>query len=120
MRRSKSSKHWLKEHEEDQWVKRAREEGYRSRASYKLLEIQKSDKLFKPGMTVVDLGAAPGGWSQVASKLVGRKGKVIASDILFMEDIPEVCFIRVISQKRPACRPYCKKLGEIQPLKKVL
>ena len=94
MTRSKSSKHWLKEHEEDSWVKRARVEGYRSRASYKLLEIQKSDKLIKPGMTVVDLGAAPGGWSQVASKLAGYKGKVIASDILPMEDIPEVCFIQ--------------------------
>ena len=89
MTKSKSSKHWLKEHE-----KRAREEGYRSRASYKLLEIQKSDQLIKPGMTVVDLGAAPGGWSQVASKLVGKKGKVIASDILTMEGIPDVCFIQ--------------------------
>ena len=94
MTKSKSSKHWLKEHEEDRWVKRAREEGYRSRASYKLLEIQKSDQLIKPGMTVVDLGAAPGGWSQVASKLVGKKGKVIASDILTMEGIPDVCFIQ--------------------------
>ena len=94
MTKSKSSKHWLKEHAEDRWVKRAREEGYRSRASYKLLEIQKSDQLIKPGMTVVDLGAAPGGWSQVASKLVGKKGKVIASDILTMEGIPDVCFIQ--------------------------
>jgi 23S rRNA (uridine2552-2'-O)-methyltransferase len=94
MTKSKSSRHWLKEHEDDRWVKRAREEGYRSRASYKLLEIQKSDQLIKPGMTVVDLGAAPGGWSQVASKLVGKKGKVIASDILGMEGIPNVFFIQ--------------------------
>ena len=95
MTKSKSSRHWLKEHEDDRWVKRAREEGYRSRASYKLLEIQESDHLIKPGMTVVDLGAAPGGWSQVASKLVGKKGKVIASDILGMERIPNVFFIQL-------------------------
>lgn len=94
MSKSKSSKGWLKEHEEDAWVKRAREDGYRSRASYKLLEIQSSDKLIKPGMTVVDLGAAPGGWSQVAAKLVGKKGLVIASDILAMDEIPDVCFIQ--------------------------
>jgi len=92
--KSKSSKNWLKEHEDDLWVKRAREEGYRSRASFKLLEIQDSDKLIKPGMTVVDLGSAPGGWSQVAIKLVARKGKVIASDILPMEAIPGVDFIQ--------------------------
>jgi len=94
MSKSKSSKNWLKEHEEDAWVKRAREDGYRSRASYKLLEIQNSDKLIKPGMTVVDLGAAPGGWSQVAAKLVGKKGLVIASDILAMDAIPDVSFIQ--------------------------
>jgi len=94
MSKSKSSKNWLKEHEDDAWVQRSRMDGYRSRASYKLLEIQRSDKLIKPGMTVVDLGSAPGGWSQVAVKLVGRKGKVIASDILEMEPVPGVAFVQ--------------------------
>jgi 23S rRNA (uridine2552-2'-O)-methyltransferase len=93
MAKSNSSKHWLKEHFDDVWVKRSREDGYRSRASYKLLEIHEKDKLLKPGMTVVDLGAAPGGWSQVAARLVGKNGMVIASDILDMEPIPDVHFI---------------------------
>ena len=94
MAKSKSSKNWLKEHEDDLWVKRARDEGYRSRASFKLLEIQKSDNLIKPGMTVVDLGSAPGGWSQIAVRLVGKKGKVIASDILPMDGISGVNFVQ--------------------------
>ena len=71
MSRSKSSKQWLKEHFDDVYVKRSQEEGYRSRASYKLLEMQEKDEFIKPGMAVVDLGAAPGGWSQVIAKLVG-------------------------------------------------
>ena len=71
MARSKSSKQWLKEHFEDDYVRQSKELGLRSRASFKLLEIQEKDKLFKAGMTVVDLGAAPGGWSQVAAKFVG-------------------------------------------------
>ena len=94
MSKSKSSKNWLKEHEDDAWVKRSRAEGYRSRASYKLLEIQASDGLITPGMAVVDLGAAPGGWSQVAARLVGDKGRVIASDILSMEPVPGVIFVQ--------------------------
>ena len=94
MAKSKSSKNWLTEHEDDLWVKRARLEGYRSRASFKLLEIQQSDRLIQPGMTVVDLGSAPGGWSQVAAKLVGFRGKVIASDILPMESISGVDFVQ--------------------------
>ena len=94
MARSKSSARWLKEHFDDQYVKRSQEDGYRSRASYKLLELQEKDRLFKPGMTVIDLGAAPGGWSQVASKLVGSQGRVIASDILAMDALPDVTFIQ--------------------------
>ncbi len=94
MAKSKSSKNWLTEHEDDLWVKRARLEGYRSRASFKLLEIQQSDRLIQPGMTVVDLGSAPGGWSQVAAKLVGFRGKVIASDILPMDSISGVDFVQ--------------------------
>lgn len=94
MSRSKSSGKWLKEHFDDPFVKKAQKEGYRSRASYKLLEIQERDKIFKPGMTVIDLGAAPGGWSQVAAKFVGVAGKVIASDILPMDSFEDVEFVQ--------------------------
>ena len=94
MARSKSSAGWLKEHFDDQYVKQSQIDGYRSRASNKLLEIQKKDKLFKQGMTVIDLGAAPGGWSQVAQELVGEKGKVIASDILPMDALTDVVFVQ--------------------------
>ncbi|MFQ5487979.1 MAG: 23S rRNA (uridine(2552)-2'-O)-methyltransferase RlmE [Gammaproteobacteria bacterium] len=93
MAKTRSSKRWLSEHHNDSYVKRAREEGYRSRAVYKLLEINERDRLLRPGMTVVDLGAAPGGWSQVATRLVGGKGQVIALDILPMEPLPGVDFI---------------------------
>lgn len=87
MARSKSSGRWLKEHFDDEYVKRAQQEGYRSRAVYKLLEIQKRDRILKPGMTVIDLGAAPGGWSQAAADIVGDKGRVIALDILPMSSL---------------------------------
>ncbi|PIE40662.1 MAG: 23S rRNA (uridine(2552)-2'-O)-methyltransferase RlmE [Gammaproteobacteria bacterium] len=88
--RSKTSKRWLKEHFDDQYVQKAQADGYRSRAAYKLLEIQEKDKLIKPGMTVVDLGAAPGGWTQIAAKLVGDHGFVLASDILEMDPVAGV------------------------------
>lgn len=91
--RSKTSAKWLQEHFDDPYVKLAQKEGYRSRASYKLLELQEKDRLIKPGMTVIDLGAAPGGWSQVAVNLVGHKGTVIASDILAMDGMAGVTFI---------------------------
>lgn len=94
MSRSRTSKQWLKEHFDDIYVKRSKELGYRSRASFKLLEIQKKDRLFKPGMSVVDLGAAPGGWSQVAAELVGSKGKVLASDLLAMDPLHGVNFVK--------------------------
>lgn len=94
MARSKTSKGWLKEHFDDPYVKQAQKDGYRSRASYKLLEIQEKDRLLRPGMTVLDLGAAPGGWSQVASRLIGEKGRIIASDILAMDSIADVTFIQ--------------------------
>ncbi|HIG41198.1 MAG: RlmE family RNA methyltransferase [bacterium] len=94
MKKSKSSHKWLQAHEDDEFVKRAREEGYRSRASYKLLEINEKFQLLKPGLCVVDLGAAPGGWSQVAVKSVGSNGKVIALDILEMQPIDSVTFIQ--------------------------
>jgi len=94
MARSKSSHRWLKEHFDDEFVKRAQREGYRSRAVFKLEEIQRKDHILKPGMSVVDLGAAPGGWSQYALGLVGRKGRVVAMDILPMEPLPGVEFVQ--------------------------
>lgn len=93
MAKSKSSKGWLKEHFDDEYVRRSQQDGYRSRAIYKLIEIDKKDRLIKPGMTIVDLGAAPGGWSEYCVKKVGRKGKVIALDILPMEPIEDVTII---------------------------
>jgi len=92
--RSKSSHDWLKEHFSDPYVKQAQQEGYRSRSVYKLLEIHERDRLFKSGMTVVDLGAAPGGWSQLVAKLIKPKGKLIAMDILAMEPIDGVDFMQ--------------------------
>ncbi|MEX1216171.1 23S rRNA (uridine(2552)-2'-O)-methyltransferase RlmE [Saccharospirillum sp.] len=94
MARSKSSSRWLEEHVNDPFVKQAQIDGYRSRASYKLLEINTKDKLIHPNMLVMDLGSAPGGWSQVSAKLVGHKGRVIASDILPMDSIAGVEFIQ--------------------------
>ena len=94
MARSKTSQGWLKEHFNDPYVKMAQKDGYRSRASYKLLEIQEKDRILRPGITVVDLGAAPGGWSQVTSRVIGDKGRLIASDILEMDSIPDVNFIQ--------------------------
>lgn len=92
-KKKSSSKVWLKEHREDPYVQRAQREGYRSRACYKLLELQERDRLLRPGMTVLDLGSAPGGWSQVAAQLVGHSGRVIASDILPMDSLAGVEFI---------------------------
>ncbi|WP_028670681.1 23S rRNA (uridine(2552)-2'-O)-methyltransferase RlmE [Saccharospirillum impatiens] len=94
MARSKSSSRWLEEHVNDPFVKQAQIDGYRSRASYKLLEINTKDKLIHPNMLVMDLGSAPGGWSQVSAKLVGHKGRVVASDILEMDSIAGVEFIQ--------------------------
>ncbi|MEQ1837213.1 MAG: 23S rRNA (uridine(2552)-2'-O)-methyltransferase RlmE [Candidatus Nitrotoga sp.] len=94
MKPSKTSKQWMREHVSDPYVQRAQKEGYRSRAAYKLLEIDKRDHLLKPGMVVIDLGAAPGGWSQVAAAKVGVTGKVIALDILPMTPISGVDFIQ--------------------------
>lgn len=92
--RSKSSSRWLQEHFNDPWVKKAQAQGYRSRAVFKLLEIQQKDRLIRGGMTVVDLGAAPGGWTQVAADLVGPGGLVLASDILAMDPVPGAQFIQ--------------------------
>lgn len=91
--RSKSSSRWLQEHFKDPYVKEAQKAGWRSRASFKLLELDKKDRLFRPGQLVVDLGSAPGGWSQVAAKAVGVQGRVVASDILLMDSIEDVEFV---------------------------
>jgi len=94
MSRSKSSSRWLKEHFDDEYVKRSKRDGYRSRAIYKLQELQEKDQLFKPGMTVIDLGSAPGSWSQYVAELIGDQGNLLASDILPMDSIPSVNFIQ--------------------------
>ena len=91
---AKTSKAWMREHVTDPYVKRAQAEGFRSRAAYKLQQIAERDKLLGPGMTVVDLGAAPGGWTQVVAKAVGPAGRVIAVDILEMAQVPGVTVIR--------------------------
>jgi 23S rRNA (uridine2552-2'-O)-methyltransferase len=92
--RSKSSSRWLQEHVSDPYVKRAQKDGYRARSSYKLLELDGKDRLLRPGMRVIDLGSAPGGWSQVAAAAVGEKGHVLATDILPMDAIRGVEFIQ--------------------------
>ncbi len=93
MSRSKSSKRWLQEHHSDPFVQQARREGYRSRAVYKLMELQEKDRLLRPGQFVIDLGAAPGGWSEYASQFVGDGGRLIAVDILPMDPIGDVDII---------------------------
>ncbi|MEJ0038122.1 MAG: RlmE family RNA methyltransferase [Gammaproteobacteria bacterium] len=94
MARTKSSASWLSRHLSDPFVKQAQKDGYRSRSAYKLTELNEKDKLIRPGMRIMDLGSAPGGWSQVAGKLVGAKGRVLATDILPMDAIKNVDFIQ--------------------------
>ncbi len=94
MKPSKTSKQWMREHVNDPYVQLAQKDGYRSRAAYKLLEINDKDHLLKPGMVVVDLGATPGGWSQVAARAVGRGGTVIALDLLPLDPLSGVDFIQ--------------------------
>ncbi len=91
---SASSKRWLKEHFDDHYVQKAKKQGLRSRAAFKIDEIQEKDRLIRPGMTVVDLGAAPGGWSQFAADIVGGEGQVIACDLLEMDSIAGVDFLQ--------------------------
>ena len=94
MARSRSSGRWLSEHFSDEYVKQAQALGYRSRAVFKLKELDERDQLLKPGRVVVDLGAAPGGWSQWAAERIGKKGAIIALDLLAMEELPGVAFIQ--------------------------
>lgn len=107
-----SSKAWLREHREDPYVQQAVRDGYRSRACYKLLELQEREQLFKAGMTVIDLGSAPGGWSQVAAKLVGERGRVIASDILPMDSIADVTFIQGDFTEESVFNDILKEIGD--------
>ncbi len=94
MARSKSSASWLSRHLSDPFVKQAQKDGYRSRSAYKLIELNEKDRLIRPGMRILDLGSAPGGWSQVAGRLVGAKGRVLATDILPMDALVNVDFIQ--------------------------
>ena len=92
-KRTKSSARWLAEHNSDEYVKRAHREGWRSRAVFKLQELQESERLLRPGIRCVDLGAAPGGWSQYAARIIGGKSRIVATDILPMDAIPGVDFV---------------------------
>ena len=94
MSRSKTSKAWMREHINDPYVQKAKSEGYRSRAAYKLMELDQKDRLLAPGQLVVDLGAAPGSWSQVAAAKLGARGRVVAVDLLPMEPLPGVYFLQ--------------------------
>lgn len=111
MARSKQSKDWLKEHFDDFYVKQAQKEGYRSRAVYKLLEIDAKDHLLRPGITVVDLGAAPGSWSQIASLRLKGKGRVIATDILPMDALADVEFIEGDFREEAVLKQLLESLG---------
>lgn len=94
MKPTKTSKQWMREHINDPYVQKAQKDGYRSRAAYKLLEIDERDHLLKSGMVVVDLGATPGGWCQVVSGKIGDNGKIIALDLLPLDPLPRVRFIQ--------------------------
>lgn len=94
MKRTRTSKGWMREHVNDPYVLLAKKEGYRSRAAYKLMELDERDHLLRPGMTVVDLGAAPGGWTQVAAKKIGPSGVLVAFDILPMDPVRGAIFIQ--------------------------
>ncbi len=94
MARTKSSASWLSRHVSDPFVKQAQKDGYRARSAYKLIELNDKDRLIRPGMRILDLGSAPGGWSQVAGKLVGAQGRVLATDILPMDALEHVDFIQ--------------------------
>jgi 23S rRNA (uridine2552-2'-O)-methyltransferase len=93
-KRTKSSARWLAEHASDEFVKRAQREGWRSRAVFKLAEIQQGERLLRPGIRCVDLGAAPGGWSQYAARIVGGASRIVATDVLPMDAIPGVDFVQ--------------------------
>jgi 23S rRNA (uridine2552-2'-O)-methyltransferase len=114
MARSKSSGRWLQRHFDDAYVRKAQQAGYRSRAAYKLLEINERDHILRPGMTVIDLGAAPGGWSQVAAKIVGARGRVIALDILPMDPLPGVWVLQGDFREESVMADLLNNMGEQQ------
>jgi len=113
--RTKSSARWLNEHVNDPYVKQAQKDGYRSRSSYKLIQLNEKDRLIRPGMLVVDLGSAPGGWSQVAARLVGAKGRVLATDILPMEPLKNVDFIQGDFTEESVLKQVFDWLGDNKP-----
>src|ERR1700757_5000789 len=115
MARTKSSAQWLQEHVNDPYVKQAQKDGYRSRASYKLIELNEKDKLIRPGMLVMDLGSAPGGWSQVAAHLVGHHGRVLATDILHMDSLANVDFIQGDFTEEAVFNQILAMLGDNRP-----
>jgi len=119
MKPSKTSKAWMQEHLNDEFVKRAQKDGYRARAAYKLIEIDDKDKLIKPGMTVVDLGSTPGSWSQVAVKRLNGHGRVIALDILDMHPIAGVDFMQGDFREQAVLEALEKKLNN-QPVDLVI
>jgi 23S rRNA (uridine2552-2'-O)-methyltransferase len=112
MAKSKTSKKWMEEHVNDPYVKKAQADGYRSRASYKLIEINEKDKIIRPNSTVMDLGSAPGGWSQIIAPMVGENGRVIASDILPMDGIPGVSFLQGDFTEAVVYEEILKMLGD--------
>ncbi len=113
-RRSRSSERWLREHHTDPYVQRARAEGWRSRAIYKLEEVDRTQRLLRPGMLVLDLGAAPGAWSQYARVRVGRAGRVVASDLLPMDALPGVEFVQGDLREPAHCEQLVTALGQAQ------
>jgi len=114
MARSKSSKRWLDEHVNDPYVKQAQIDGYRSRASYKLIELIEKDRLLRPGMLVLDLGSAPGGWSQVVAPRLEPRGRVIASDILPMDSVADVEFIQGDFTEQAVFNQIMAALGDVR------
>lgn len=115
MARTRTSKAWMQEHVNDPYVQQAKKEGWRSRAAFKLMEIDDKDKLIHPGDVVVDLGAAPGGWSQVAARRVGDRGRVLALDVLEMQGIGGVDFIQGDFREDEVLQRFEALLGERQP-----
>ena len=115
MARSKSSGQWLQRHVNDPYVRQAQQEGYRSRSAYKLIQLNEKDRLLRPGMLVVDLGSAPGGWSQVAGRIVGSKGRVVATDILPMDGLTNVEFIQGDFTEEAVLAQILEALGGAKP-----
>ncbi len=113
-KRSKSSARWLAEHASDEYVKRAQREGWRSRAVFKLEEIQQRERLLRPGIRCVDLGAAPGGWSQYAARTLGGGGRIVATDILPMDAIPGVEFVQGDFREPAVLDEVLKRVGDVK------